>query len=129
MLTAQPLSPSSPIRPIKSSLEDVLTRIESKLSEVQTSALVRYEFILNVQVREFSRTLYKTMLSPLLPMTCNNITIATGYYKIVRTRLDMVEKIVNVWLEPLVANPPATTLAREAFEQIIKEHKGEGWYE
>ncbi len=129
MSIAQPLNQNNPTSPINANYENALTLINQRLDNIQNGSMLRYEFTLKIQVRDLNCTVRKSMLSPLLPMTCNNITMDTGYYSIAHTTLDMDEKTINVWLAPLVVNPPAKINTADAFDQILKEHRRGGWHD
>lgn len=117
MLTAQPSSPKRTIPPANENFP------------AEPTLKLRYEFILKVQGRDIICTLYKTMFAPLLPLTCDNITIGTGFYTIARTRVDMDEATIYIWLAPLVIHRLNTDRELEAFEQVIKELKEGQWHE
>ena len=90
---------------------------------------LRYEFILKVQSRDIICTLYKTVYAPNLPLSCDNVTIGTGIYSIVRTRVDFDDATVYVWLAPLVIHRHSAAGEVEAVGQVIKELKEGLWHE
>lgn len=129
MSTVQPSKTVKITNRTSENLDDALTRLNYFLDNVKNNGQIRYEFVLKVQARDIICTLHKTMFAPLLPMTCDNITIDTGYYSIHRSMVDMDEKIVHIWLTPIIVHRVNGDREIEAFEQVIKELKESRWYE
>lgn len=129
MSIGQPLSQKHQTNLSDENSSEILARLEHGLQKIYTTQLVKYEFMLRVQTRDINLTFHRTLERPLMPLTCDNICIDYGYYQIHKVTVDMDERLVRVYLAPIVIHRLDGIRELESYNQFTEELLEAGWHE